>query len=140
MSDADMLEMDKLPYRLFLCRTSIWKCLRVPPVIHHGNLLNTIHGTKRSTILFRPIFAMNILDAVACERNTRVAALLRTVVNQPILANIEIARTRPAPPLVRSAVGNILLKINEASKATLTPLFRRLVNVAIRFSDWFQLP
>src|SRR6185295_14631032 len=54
---------------------------------------------------------------VLVERLGRIAALLRTVVHQSVLANIEIARPGAAAPLVFLAIRDIVLKVVELTVA-----------------------
>ena len=45
------------------------------------------------------------------ERNGRMTALLRTVMNRAVLANVEVAAPRATMPLVRQTANQILLKL-----------------------------
>src|SRR5208283_979360 len=64
--------------------------------------------------LFRKKFTPDIRHGVLLQRNAGIPALLRTVVHQSFLANVEIPRSRTAAPLIGPAVGNIVLEPVEA--------------------------
>jgi len=51
-----------------------------------------------------------------------IAALLGTIMHQPVLADIEIARAGTAAPVVRPAQGDVVLELIEASIAVLAQL------------------
>ena len=55
-----------------------------------------------------------IIQRVVHQRNARIAALLRAPVDEAVFADIEIARSGTAAPLVRFAARNIMLELIEA--------------------------
>ena len=63
----------------------------------------------RCAALFRQILTANIGDRVVFQRNSRVTTLLGTVVDQAILADVEVTRARAATPLVGAALGDVVL-------------------------------
>src|SRR5215470_1648808 len=63
------------------------------------------------------VLALDVCECVFLQRNSRKAALLRAVVDQAIFADIEVARTGAAMPVVRSTLRQILL---EPIKAAIT--------------------
>src|SRR5271157_1738365 len=66
-------------------------------------------AVRRATFL-GGIFAAQIVARVASQRNSRISALLRAVVHQPVLADVEIARARSASPIVWQSPGDVVLK------------------------------
>ena len=92
------------------------------PVVHVGHLMYARDSAVRRTALFGEKFAPNVVDGVLLQRNPGIAALLRAVVNQSVLANVQVASARTAPPLVRFAVGDIVLEPVEASVMVLLEL------------------
>ena len=64
----------------------------------------------RRAALFRQIFAPPLLVGVFRERDAGIAALLRAVVDQAILANVEVARPCAAAPVVLPPRRNVVLK------------------------------
>ena len=61
--------------------------------------------------LFCPIFAVDVVHGVLLEWNSRIAALLRAVVNQTVFANVKVTSPGAALPFVLDAVRDIVLKI-----------------------------
>ena len=77
--------------------------LRIAPEIENRNLVDAGNRAVRSAGFFCQIFAVHVLTRVFLELNRGIAALLRTVMHQPVFADIEIARTRATAPLVRTS-------------------------------------
>lgn len=84
--------------------------LRAAPVVENSHLMNAGDRASRGAGFFREKFAAEVLGCVFGKRNARIAALLRTIVNQPVLADIEVSRTGTAPPFIFSPSGNIVLE------------------------------
>jgi hypothetical protein len=80
------------------------------PGIDGGYLVNTGHGAARGAALFCKKFAMALLVSVLHQRDARVSALLRTIMDQAVFANIEIARACAAAPVVFFPARDIVLK------------------------------
>ena len=57
------------------------------------------------------MFSLQIAHVVLLERNRRTATLLRAVVHQSVLADVEIATSRPAVPVVGGSGNQVLLKL-----------------------------
>ena len=55
-------------------------------------------------------------------RNARIPALLAAIVHQPVLADVQVARPRPAPPVVRPPLHNRFLKLVELRVVGLLPV------------------
>src|SRR5579864_8857409 len=91
-------------------RTGKLEGLGIAPAVDDRGLMDTGDRAVRSAGLFGEVFAADILDAVLLERNARIAALLRTVVNQAVLADVQIsAASAAAPPVIGLARDQILL-------------------------------
>jgi hypothetical protein len=77
--------------------------LRVAPVVEHSDLLRAGDGAARRARLLGAILVFKVLAGVFLEGNGGISALLRAVVNQPILADLEVAAADSAAPLVPEA-------------------------------------
>src|SRR5215469_17828116 len=84
--------------------------------MHAGN-----RAMRRARFL-RKKLAADIISGVLRQWNPGITALLRAVVHQPVLTDVEKARTRAAAPLVRLAQGDILLEAVQPGIAQLTQL------------------
>src|SRR6185437_7608483 len=71
---------------------------------------NAGNGATRSAAFFRQVFALPLFLGVFGERDAGVPALLRAIVDQAILANIEVTRPRAAAPVILSPCRDIVLK------------------------------
>lgn len=78
--------------------------------VDHGNAVDAAYSAIRRAGLDRGVFAFEIRGGVLLERHGRIASLLRTVVNEPILADIQIPASRAALPLIGLAGDEILLE------------------------------
>src|SRR5690242_5218527 len=94
--------------------------LRRAPVVQHGNLLHAGNRAAGSAEFCREELAAAHLRSVLGQGNSWVAALLRTPVHESVLANVQVARTRAAAPVVFLAAGDVVLKIIEARKGALS--------------------
>ena len=61
----------------------------------------------------------DVCDGVVRERDAGRAALLRTVMHEAVLADIEVARTGAAFPLVGPAIDQVVLEIRQTAVAAL---------------------
>src|SRR5271170_1651295 len=75
--------------------------------------------------------AAEIVAAVGCERNSGIAALLRAVVHQSVFADVEIARSGAAAPLVRQTLRDVVLEGVNSGKAALLPRLHLVVDAAL---------
>src|SRR5262245_2923554 len=84
--------------------------LRIAPVIDDRDLLDAPHSAGRSTRLSRKVVPFHVSERVFFERDGGIAALLGTIVDQTVLADIEVPRAGPASPIVGSAAGQVVLE------------------------------
>ena len=84
-------------------------------------------------------FALATLQRVIGERYAWVAALLRAVMHQAVFADVEVARTRAAPPVVFEALRNIALKFVNAREGLLTQRHNLVKNLLLARTEGFQL-
>src|SRR5580700_2454767 len=82
----------------------------------------------RRAALFGKIFAAHVVPGVRRQRYRRITALLRAVVHQPVLANVEITRPGAAAPFVRQPLRNIVLEGVDTGEAALLPRLHLVVN------------
>src|SRR5262245_59550998 len=108
--------------------------------------MDAADGAVRRARLRRRELALDVLDGVVLQRNSRVAALLRAVVHEPLLADVEVARARAAAPVVRLAVGEVVLKAADAGVQVLHDLARAadrrrdlVEHLALRRSERLQM-
>src|SRR5437660_11770125 len=97
------------------------------------------HRAVRGAGLLCQIFAADVFDGVLLQRDPRIAALLRAVVHQPVLANVEITRARAAAPLVRLAQGDVVLERIDASEAAPFEVLHLMIDAALFVSERLQL-
>src|SRR5216683_4804093 len=80
--------------------------------------MHTRDRAMRRARLLRMELAAHIGNRVFLERNGRIPALLRAVMHQAVLANIEVARPGAAAPLIRAPQRDVVLKRIYAREAT----------------------
>jgi len=93
--------------------------LGISPVIYDRNLLDATNCAGWSTGLSGQIFTPHVLFRVVLQRYGGVAALLRAIMNEAILANVEITRARAASPVIRITTRKILLEPVQSRVSTL---------------------
>src|SRR5438309_8898572 len=71
-----------------------------PDLVQHGGLLNTGDAAERSTFFHDGVLLFDVLLPVVGQWNARVTPLLRTPMDQSVLADIEKARARAAVPQI----------------------------------------
>src|SRR5262245_22106603 len=91
----------------FIFGGRIGRALRGAPVVHHSDLLYAGDSTHLGAWLFCVKFTSDVFAGVVFKRNGGIAALLRTVVNQSVFADVQVSCAGAAPPVVRPAVGKI---------------------------------
>lgn len=82
---------------------------------------------------------MAALGSVFDKRDAGIAALLRAIVHEAILANIEIARTSAAAPIILASRGNIVLKRIDARERTFAEAHDFLENLALVWRKGLEL-
>src|ERR1051325_29640 len=80
-----------------------------------------------------------MLEGVVLQRNRGIATLLRAVVNQPVLADVEIAGSGSASPIVGFAFGDVVLERVHASEAALFEALHLVVDPALLIGERLQL-
>src|ERR1019366_8670585 len=113
--------------------------LRRAPVVDVADLVNATDGAIRRAGFSGDELALHIRGRVLLNRHARESALLATVVNQPVLADVEIARTGTATPLVRATLRNRLLKCVEAGVVLFLPVAHLEVNASFFVLERLQL-
>src|SRR5262249_50816459 len=86
------------------------RLLRTPPEIHRRHAMHAADRAIWRARLRCREFPPDVLDRVAFERYPWITALLRTVVDEAVLADVEVARAGAAAPLIRLAVRQVVLK------------------------------
>src|SRR5439155_22684148 len=75
-----------------------------------GRAVDARSRRRGAARFLRDGLAAHVLDCVLVERLCRVPALLRTVMHQAVLADIQISRAGAAAPVVLTAVRDIVLE------------------------------
>src|ERR1035438_1824171 len=75
--------------------------------------------------LLRMELAAQIGQRVFLQRNGRIPALLRAVMHQPVLANVEVARSGATAPLIRAPQRDVVLKRIHPREAALLEVLDR---------------
>src|SRR5260370_18326083 len=87
-----------------------FESLPISPAIDDRSLVDTGNGAVGGARFFGQVFAANVSGAVLFQRNARITALLRAIMDQAILAHIQISASGAAPPpIVRLAGDQVLL-------------------------------
>src|SRR5215472_5625578 len=76
---------------------------------------------------------------VLLEGNRRIAALLRAIMHEPVLTDVQITGSRTATPLVRTSLCDIVLKAIDTREAALLKRLHRVVDRARFFVERLQL-
>src|SRR4029077_8512012 len=84
--------------------------LRSSPGVEDRNLVHAGNGAMGCAEFFGQVLATYVITGVFRERDRRIAALLRTVMDQTVFADIEVARARAAAPIIGQALGNVVLE------------------------------
>ena len=96
--------------------------LRGAPVIDVADLVDAADGAVGGAGLSRCRYSRRtIFEGVLGQRLAGVAALLRAVVHQAVLADVHVARAGAATPVVRLAVRDVVLEVIEAREAGASP-------------------
>ena len=90
-------------------------------IINKRNLMHAAHRAVRRAALLRQKLPLQIRLRVLRQRHPRIPALLRAVMHQPVLADVQEPRPRAAPPVIRLAVRNVLLEVIEPRIILLLP-------------------
>src|SRR6185295_815665 len=104
--------------------------LRIAPIVKRRNLMNACDRAVIRTGFLGQVLAANVFHCVAFERDCRVPSLLRTIVDKPVLADVQVASPRAASPAVWLAVHQILLKAIDPGVPLLTQIFHLEVDVS----------
>ena len=107
------------------------KRLRVALVVERGDLMNAGYRAVRRAGFFRQVLPAYVLERVLLDGSSRIAALLRAIVNKSVFADVEIASACAASPVVRLAICEIVLKSVYASVPLLAKTLHLVVNLAL---------
>src|SRR6185437_12353145 len=113
--------------------------LRSAPLVKVGHLVHAGNGAVRRARFLGQILAADIFHRVLHQRRGGIPALLRTVVHQPLLADVQVAGSGAAAPFVGTPVGNIVLKEVDAGVAALLHGLHLAVDFALLRAQRLQL-
>jgi hypothetical protein len=74
------------------------------------------NSAKRRTSLYGIKFPLKIFHAILLEGNTRRTTLLLAIMDESILADVEISASGTAFPIIRISLDKVLLKLVVVSK------------------------
>jgi hypothetical protein len=72
--------------------------------------MHTRNCAERCTQFLARVFAIDILAGIFLQRNRWVPPLLRAIVDEPILADVEIPTPGAALPVVRTTTDQVLME------------------------------
>src|SRR5581483_1263485 len=113
--------------------------LRGAPGIEDRNLVHAGNGAMRGTAFFGEILATDIGNCVFFQRDAGIPPLLRAVMHQPILADVEVARSGAATPLVRTSLGNVVLEGIDTGEAAPLQGLHLVIDAALFIAKRLQL-
>ncbi len=93
---------------------------------------------RRATLL-GAVFAADIRERILGNGNPRVSPLLRAIVHQPVLADVEISCASPALPVVRYAIGNLVLELVQPRVALLRQMPNPVEDIPFQLAEWLEL-
>src|SRR6202035_2804209 len=88
---------------------------------------------------FVQVFAAEVVACVSRQRDPRISALLRAVVNQSVFANVEVASTGATTPVVGQAFCDVFLERMNACEAALLQSLHLVIDAAFFASERLQL-
>src|SRR5580698_6957199 len=94
----------------------------------------------RSAGLLRIKLAAYIGPRVFLQRNGRISALLRAIMNQAILADVEVARSSATAPLIGTAQRDVVLESIHTGKAAFLQSFHLVVHALLLVIQGLHLP
>lgn len=113
--------------------------LGVPPIVEEGYVLHAGDRAKGRAGLASVIFMPHVLPGVLLKGDGRVTALLRAVVDQAVLTDVQIAAAGAATPLPWNSTGDILLEPVEAGIRTLPQTHNLLENFLLLWAERLEL-
>src|SRR5690606_24885613 len=84
--------------------------LLAAPLVGHAGAVHAADRAVRRALLRGVELARDVFARVARERDAGRAALLRAVVHEPVLADVQVPRAGAALPVVRLALEQVVLK------------------------------
>ena len=121
-------------------RRSRCRVLRRSPRIEDRYLVHARDRAVRGAAFFGDILPAQIFARVLLQRNPRIASLLRAVMHQTVLADVQVTRSRAASPIIWHAFGNVVLKCIDAGEAAFLERLHLVINAPLFFPQRLQLP
>src|SRR5262249_48377192 len=112
--------------------------LRISPVINDGYLLNASDSTVGGARFLGGIFPLDVGESILLERDAGIAALLGAVMDEAVFANVQIAGTGAASPIVRFAAGEIFLEPIQPAVAVLAIGPDFAIDAFLAAVQWFH--
>src|SRR5256714_13417068 len=114
--------------------------LRVAPVVEDGDLVSAGHCAERRAPLLRVVLALDVGLRVLLDGDAGRAALLRAVVHESVLADVEVARAGATAPGVGLARGEVVLEPPQARVLRLVQSLQLVVDLLLVFGQRLQKP
>src|SRR6266568_1185008 len=114
--------------------------LRRAPIVQNADLLHARNRAHWRAKFSRKKLAPPHLRRVLLQRDPRITPLLRAPVHQAVLANVQIPRARPAPPVILPPARHVMLKLVEPRERPLAQRHDLFEDLDLSRPQRFQLP
>ena len=104
-----------------------------------GNLVHAGNGAVGGAGFLRKEFTLHILAAIFRQRRAGPAPLLGTIMNQSVLADVDIPRTGTTAPIVWLAFDDRFLKVIEAGVMFFAQVLHFVINPALFAAQGLEL-
>ena len=101
--------------------------------------MDAAHGAVRGAGFLGQVFAADIFDRVFFERRAGVAALLRAVVHQAVLADIHVAGAGAALPVIGLALRDGVLEKIEPREVPILHRLHLVIDLALLLAQRTKL-
>src|SRR5438128_113152 len=113
--------------------------LRGSPGVKNRHLVDTGNRAVWGARFLRHKFAAYVRERIFLQRDGRVPTLLRAVMHQPVLTDVEVTSSGTAAPLVGTPQRDIVLETVYAREAAFFQRLHFVVNPPLLISEWLQL-
>src|SRR6266704_2851800 len=114
--------------------------LRRAPIVQNADLLHARNRAHWRAKFSRKKLAPPHLRRVLLQRDPRITPLLRAPVHQAVLANVQIPRSRPAPPVILPPARHVMLKLVGPRERPLAHRHYLFEDLDLSRPQRFQLP
>jgi len=111
--------------------------LRRAPVVQHCDLLDTGYGAELGAGFFGAKFVVQMLSRVFGKRDSRISALLRTIMNKAVFADIQITGSGSAAPVMRTPISQVILELIQPAEFLFSVTAQLLINLLFNAAQRF---